>query len=77
MISLSHNSKLISQLLLIQSYLKQGCLNEAHYWNVKDGLVEMASYEVRSEKIFYEMLCVYLVGKCTWVTLVIIIIFFL
>ena len=51
-ISLSDHSKLIPQLLLIQSYLKQGCLNEAHYWNIKDGLVEMASYEVRSEKIF-------------------------
>ena len=52
MSSLSDHSKLIPQLLLIQSYLKQGCLNEAHYWNIKDGLVEMASYEVRSEKIF-------------------------
>ena len=31
MISMSDHSKLIPQLLLIQSYLKQGCLNEAHY----------------------------------------------
>ena len=74
MVSLNDHSKLIPQLLLIQSYLKQGCLNEARYWNVKDGLVEMASYEVRRKKIFlWNGMCIP-VGKCTWVTLVIIII---
>ena len=61
MISLSNHSKLIPELLLIQSYLKQGCLNEAHYWNVSDELVEMASYEVRrSGKIFPMKLNVYI-----------------
>ena len=31
MISMNNYNELIPQLLLIQSYLKQGCLNEAHY----------------------------------------------